>query len=117
MDLAVENAREVSDFNGRVARRSKLEFPVEDYDDLFVGPDEKNVVAGICDARGPNADIPPEWMIYINVDDLDASLKAVQDNGGEIKDAIRCAGAAWYCMIADPAGVICTLFEPEPDAE
>ena len=56
-------------------------------------------------------------MIYINVDDLDASLKAVQDNGGEIKDAIRCAGAAWYCMIADPAGVICTLFEPEPDAE
>lgn len=117
MDLTVENAGEVRDFYGRVAGWSKLELPVEDYDDFCVGPDEKNVLAGICDACGPNADIPPEWRIYINVDDLDASLKAVQDNGGGIKYAIRRAGAARFCMIADSAGVICTLFEPKPDAE
>lgn len=117
LDLTVENAGEVSDFYGKVAGWSKSEVPVEDYHDFCVGPDEKNVVAGICHARGPNADIPPQWMVYINVDDLDASLKAVQENGGEIKGEIRSMGAARYCMIADPAGVICTLFQPEPDAE
>ena len=73
MDLTVENAGHVSEFYSKVAGWQAAPVPVDDYEDFCVGPSAENVVAGICHAKGANADIPPSWMIYINVDDARAT--------------------------------------------
>ena len=36
-----------------------------------------------------NASLPPQWLIYVNVEDLDASIASVQALGGEIVDGPR----------------------------
>ncbi|MFB3107254.1 MAG: hypothetical protein ACE1ZA_20350, partial [Pseudomonadales bacterium] len=39
-------------------------------------------VAGICHARGSNANLPPQWLIYINVADVDKSVQRCVEMGG-----------------------------------
>ena len=47
------------------------------YSDFVMNADG-TPIAGICHARGANADLPPVWLIYITVDDLDHSLDECQ---------------------------------------
>lgn len=43
-----------------------------------------NSVAGICYARGVIADLPPVWLIYIVVKDVDVNAQMYEDLGGEL---------------------------------
>jgi len=43
------------------------------------------VVAGICHARGENAGLPPVWLVYITVADLDESLRRCVEGGGAVR--------------------------------
>jgi predicted enzyme related to lactoylglutathione lyase len=60
-------------------------------------PGEPQPVAGICHARGHIVDLPPVWLVYITVDDLDQSIR--RPNGR-------------FCVVEDPAGAVCALFQP-----
>ena len=46
-------------------------------------------VAGICHARGSNAQLPAQWLIYINVLDLNLSIEQCQRCGGVLIDGPR----------------------------
>jgi hypothetical protein len=59
-----------------------------------------------------NADIPPQWMIYITVDDLDASLARCAELGGVALTAVKDMGGR-MCVIRDPAGAVAALYEPQ----
>ena len=84
-----------------------------DYDDyVMLTPEGQAGVAGVCHARGVNANLPPQWLIYINVEDLEASIASVQALGGEIVDGPRQLGEGRLCVIRDPAGAVCGLIEP-----
>ena len=37
----------------------------------MIPPGAAQPVSGICHARGSNADLPPVWLIYITVADLE----------------------------------------------
>lgn len=51
-------------------------------------------------------------MIYIHVDDLAASLESCGKHGGEKIGEIReMAGYGKGCVIKDPGGSMCVLFE------
>ncbi|MEM7474320.1 MAG: VOC family protein [Planctomycetota bacterium] len=118
MDLTVPDASQVSEFYSQVVGWSRSEVPVADYQDYCVGPDGENIVAGICHARGENAGLPAAWLIYINVDDIDASLQAVAAAGGKVHGEVRTlSGHGRCCLIEDPAGAKCMLFEPEAKSE
>ena len=56
--------------------------------------------------------MPPVWMIYINVPDLDESVRRAEESGGKVRVPARNAGAGRYCVIEDPAGAVAALFEP-----
>ena len=45
-----------------------------DYVDYSMSDQDGNVVAGICHARGSNAGLPPQWLVYIQVASVAASL-------------------------------------------
>lgn len=112
IDLTVENASEVRNFYQAVAGWETTDVSMGDYDDYCVGPEESDPVAGICHARGANAGLPNSWLIYITVSDLDKSLKAVEKRGGSIVQDPREAGGGRMCVIKDPAGAVCALFQP-----
>lgn len=72
------------------------------------------VVAGVCHTRGVNADIPAQWMNYFGVADLDVSRGKVEEHGGKLVGEVRTHGASRFCVIEDPAGAVCGLFENVP---
>ena len=111
-DLTVENAEQVRDFYSAVVGWKTEPLSMGDYDDyVMLSPDEQAGIAGVCHARGVNARIPPQWMIYINVEDLDASVARVTELGGKIVDGPRALGEGRFCVIRDPAGAVCGLIE------
>ena len=112
IDLAAENAGQIRDFYESVVGWKSEAVPVEDHQDFVITPaGSSDPVAGICHRKGPNADVPGGWMIYIHVDDLAASLETCMSLGGEKVGEIReMAGYGTSCVIKDPSGAMCVLF-------
>ena len=111
-DLTVDNAEQLRDFYSEVAGWRSEPLSMGDYDDyVMLAPGGEAGIAGVCHRRGPNANIPPQWLIYINVDDLDASVGKVLKLGGEIVDGPRPLGDGRFAVIQDPAGAVCGLIE------
>ena len=56
--------------------------------------------------------LPPVWLVYITVDDLDQAISRCQELGGKVLRAATGMGPnGRYCVIEDPAGATCALFE------
>lgn len=115
VDLTVDDAPLVRDFYARVMGWLSEPLDMGGYSD-FVMHDAASgdAVAGVCHARGGNAGLPPVWMVYFRVADLDASLAQVAGGGGEIVQEPRTGGGARFAVVKDPAGAVCALFEAEP---
>ena len=113
LDLTVQNADEISDFYNKVVGWQVLPFAMNDYNDYMMkDPATGDVVSGICHARGSNADLPAQWMVYIYVADLDSSLEKCTQLGGKLLSPVRNYGDdGKYCIIQDPAGAVMALFE------
>lgn len=104
-DLTVNDAAGVSEFYNAVIGWEKEGLSMGDYDDFVIkNPGEDDAVAGICHARGVNKDIPPQWLMYVQVADLDKSIARCKEFGGKIIGEKRKMGEGFYCLIQDPAG-------------
>ena len=114
-DLTVADAEAVRDFYQAVAGWTPEAQPMGAYSDFVMNADGAPV-AGICHARGANAAIPPVWLIYITVDDLEHSLDECQRLGGALVGTPRSYGGGRYCVIKDPAGALCALYQPSDAA-
>ena len=76
-------------------------------------PESGETKAGICHARGVNENLPSQWLIYINVADIEKSVASCVENGGKQITNVKNMGTdGKYCVIEEPAGAICALFEP-----
>ena len=53
-------------------------------DYTMMSPDDNAAIAGICHARGTNAELPGGWLIYITVADVAASAAACIASGGQL---------------------------------
>jgi predicted enzyme related to lactoylglutathione lyase len=112
-DLTAPNADELKNFYSKVVGWKPEEVSMGDYSDYNMkSPDSNDTVAGICNAKGTNADLPSCWMMYITVNDIKNSLDRCKKLGGEVITEIKDAeGYGKYCVIKDPAGAVCALFE------
>lgn len=109
-DLTVENATELKDFYQEVVGWRPVEHDMGDYADYdMLPPDGNESLAGICHARGTNANVPPQWLIYITVEDVDASAQRCVELGGKVLDGPRQMGGSRFCVIQDPAGAVAAL--------
>ena len=113
-DLTVEDAERIRDFYARVVGWSPSPVAMEGYDDFNMNtPSGGQPTAGICHARGPNADLPPQWMIYIVVEDVDRSVARCTELGGRVVTGPRgSASTGRTCVIQDPAGAVAALYQP-----
>jgi uncharacterized protein len=113
VDLTIPDAEGVRDFYAEVVGWQPEALDMGSYSDfLMKEPESDKPVTGVCHARGGNADLPPQWLVYFVVADLDASLAAVAQRGGKALSAIRSMGpTARYALIQDPAGAVCMLYQ------
>ena len=110
-DLTVPNADEVRDFYAAVTGWKPEPLSMGDYNDYVMSTPEGTGVAGVCHARGGNADMPPQWLIYITVESVDESIRQCEQRGGKVIAGPKKMGAGKYCVIQDPAGAVAGLID------
>jgi len=113
VDLTVENASATKDFYREVVGWTVTEVEMSGYSDYCVNePQTGKTVAGICHARGKNAELPAAWLVYLTVGNLDQSVAKCIELGGEVISEPRgYGGEGRFCVIRDPAGAAVALFE------
>lgn len=110
-DLTVANAGELKDFYSAVIGWIPEPFKMKDeagsYDDYVMKDSDENWIGGVCHARGANSDIPPQWIVYINVADIQTSIdKCIELGGSVLKESRNANGQLQYAMIKDPYGAV-----------
>ena len=112
-DLTVPNADQVRDFYAAVVGWKWTALDMNGYSDYCMNlPSTGDTVAGICHTRAVNASMPPHWLLYITVANLEQSLKHVEELGGKAIVPIRGhAGQGRFVVIQDPAGAVVALYE------
>jgi predicted enzyme related to lactoylglutathione lyase len=113
IDLTVENAEEVRDFYTAVVGWTPSPVSMGDYSDFNMNaPKSGQPAAGICHARGANADLPAQWLMYVVVEDIEKSRARCEELGGKLVTPIKdMGGEGRYCVIQDPAGAVAALWE------
>ncbi|GMV05669.1 MAG: hypothetical protein AMXMBFR53_19460 [Gemmatimonadota bacterium] len=115
LDLTVDDAEGLRDFYARVMGWRPQAVDMGEYSDFaMVDPETGEAAGGVCHARGGNADIPPVWLVYFQVTDLDGRLAAVREGGGTVLREPRLAGTSRYAIVRDPAGAVFALAEDAP---
>ncbi len=111
-DLTVEDAPAIRDFYSRVVGWKPEDVSMGEYNDFnMTMPESGDAAAGICHARGGNAELPPQWLIYITVADVDESAAACRDNGGKILVGPKSMGDGKFAVIEDPNGSVAALYQ------
>ncbi|AFS36943.1 MULTISPECIES: VOC family protein [Alteromonas] len=110
-DITVENADELVSFYEAVMGWKKESIDMGGYNDYVMMKADGTPVGGICHKRGVNAQYPSGWINYFTVENLDAALKEVTSKGGKQAGDIRHHGKDSFCVIIDPSGAACALYE------
>jgi len=113
IDITVDNANGLRDFYTKVVGWDTEDVSMGDYADYSMAmPASGEAVSGICHARGSNAELPGGWLIYIIVADVEASAETCKANGGKILVEPRGLAGGRFCVIEDPSGATCALYQP-----
>lgn len=112
VDLTVDDAEGVKDFYARVMGWRPEAVDMGGYADFNMCDAETGEpAAGVCHARGMNAQLPPVWLVYFEVAELEPALTQVGEAGGTVLQTPREAGGVRYAVARDPAGATFALFE------
>jgi len=112
LDLSVNNAEVVKSFYQEVIGWKVDNISMGEYDDYaMLEPINSEAVAGVCHAQGVNKDLPPAWLPYFLVADIEQSIAAVQAKGGTLMTEIKAMGSDKYAVIKDPAGAVCAIYQ------
>ena len=110
LDLTVNEASRIRDFYCSGVGWSSSEQDMGSYSDYNINlPGTTKTVAGVCHARGPNANLPAQWLMYVRVADVAKSIEKCEKLGGEVIDGPRRMGNQRFCVIKDPSGAVLGL--------
>jgi predicted enzyme related to lactoylglutathione lyase len=117
IDLTVPDAPAVRDFYHGVTGWTPSPVDMGGYQDFCMHPAGKaQPVAGICHARGHNEGLPAVWLVYITVEDLDHAIRRCLELDGKLlRPATKMGPSGRFCVIQDPAGAPCALYESAKD--
>ncbi|MBI1827201.1 MAG: VOC family protein [Planctomycetes bacterium] len=109
-DLTVPDGAKIRDFYAAVVGWKIGNVDLGGYDDFtMLAPESGEIVAGVCHARGAIADIPPQWLMYVAVTEVDASATECKSLRGRILVGPKPIGNDRFCVIRDPAGAVFAL--------
>jgi uncharacterized protein len=108
-DVTVHQSEAVRDFYKKVIGWEHSEYKRGDYTDYFMTTTDGQPVAGICQKAGSLANLPPVWLVYFGVKDLQESLEECRKLGGKVLSEPQGEGYGSYAIIEYPPGAICAL--------
>ncbi|MFD1770683.1 VOC family protein [Sphingobacterium suaedae] len=117
-DLTVENPSAVKEFYKQVVGWQDVPVPMNDaqgaYEDYIMAIDNQTVGGGLCHRRGVNSQIPPQWIMYVQVADVQQSLEDVLQYGGSlVQESRKADGSLYYVIVKDPLGCVFGLGKME----
>jgi predicted enzyme related to lactoylglutathione lyase len=75
----------------------------------------EDMIGGIPPAAHRNPHIPPHWLVYFLVDDVDASTAKAKEMGAAVHLApMSMEGVGRMAVLADPQGASFSIFKPSP---
>ena len=75
---------------------------------------ESGAVGGV--ARRPPVELKG-WLPYVQVPSVTSAVEVIERHGGRVlKPRTAVPRAAWYAVVADPAGNAFAVWEPDPTA-
>jgi uncharacterized protein len=81
---------------------------------IHVGGEERGV-GGIMDTRAFSQDVPPHWMVYFAVDDVDAAAAKTKELGGSVaQEPTDIPDVGRFAVFHDPAGAHFAVLKPNP---
>ena len=112
IDITVDDAEGLRDFYSTVTGWKPESVDMGEYADFnMTMPESGTPSAGICHARGGNAELPRQWLIYIVVVDAEASAAACTENGGKVLVGPKDMGGGQFAVIEDPSGAVAALYQ------
>ncbi len=113
VDLTVRDAPAIMEFYKEVIGWIPESVSMGEYDDFTMNaPGRDAPAASICHGRGTNADLPPQWLIYVVMENLERSIEQCAVLGGELLAGPKSMGERGsYCVLRDPAEAVVALFE------
>ncbi|MEQ8408330.1 MAG: VOC family protein [Gammaproteobacteria bacterium] len=115
LDLTVHDAPKIRDFYKSVVGWKSEDVDMGTYADYNINlPGSGDTIAGVCHARGQNANLPTQWLIYVRVEDVATSAATCEAKGGKVIDGPRRMGGSDFCVIQDPAGAVMALLSDKP---
>lgn len=113
-DLTTNQADKLKEFYQEMAGWLAEEMPMKDghdeYNDYIMKDVNGNPIAGICHSRGVNEGIPPQWIMYISVENIQDGVEKAEKLGGKLlKEHKAKDGSLVYAIIEDPAGAVFAL--------
>lgn len=109
-DLTVSDAQGVKDFYQKVVGWDTSPVSMGDYNDFNCNqPEGGATIAGICHARGPNQDLPAQWLMYVRVENVTRSIAQTISLGGQVIAGPKAFGDDDIVVIQDPAGAVIAL--------
>jgi predicted enzyme related to lactoylglutathione lyase len=112
IDLTVNDAEGVREFYNKLVGWEATPHNMGEYDDYEMvrgGTDQP--VAGVCQARGVNKDVPAVWMIYIVVENIEATVMKCQELGGKVLIPPRPETGHTTAFLQDPAGAVFAVYQ------
>ncbi|MBD1430621.1 VOC family protein [Sphingobacterium litopenaei] len=110
-DMTVDNPAEVKEFYKQIFGWHEMEVPMKDGDESYVdygmAVDPSTAAGGICHNRGKNKGIPPQWISYFYIDDVEKALQTCIELGGELlKENRKKDGTLSFAIVKDPQGAV-----------
>jgi len=113
IDMTTADAPGVRDFYKAVVGWDTEDVDMDGYSDYVMKmPASGDGVAGVCHAKGSNTDLPPGWLIYIIVENVEQSAAACIANGGKIVLEPRGLAGGSFCVVEDPGESVAALYQP-----
>lgn len=113
-ELATTNVQATKDFYGKVFNWKFQDHDMGDMTYTMINMNNEEKASGGIWAipKDKEKQIPPHWMGYILVEDLDKSLEAVKKAGGTImKPAENAGNMGRFAIITDPTGAHIALWQ------
>lgn len=110
-ELATRNVKEAKEFYSKSFGWQFSDHQIGDstYSMIKCGGQE---FGGMWQIPHDQTDIPPHWMSYILVDNLEQSLDTVKKNGAQVKVPTTKAGEfGMFAIIIDPTGAHIALWQ------
>lgn len=106
-ELATRDLEKAKDFYNKV-----FGWEYETSDDGYVSIKNNGRYNGGMMAMDESyGDMPPVWTVYFNVEDLDASIKKVEELGGKILVKAEAPGVGPFAVINDSTGAALSIME------